>query len=342
MGNLVRAAPWKGLSSGHHVSAMPTAALQPPSTQAAYGLKTDMQRGTPLGHERHYAWKAEGRRSEASSPPHREDRDRLASNHTDTDSIEAEKVPTASEATRQSASKKRPRPTTAPGLRATRGGAAPVHNVEAYHEPALRHGFSMGKGSGDRAGPLLQTIQPEGTVTGSYDANSPTNMNEAEDSDDLPSGQGEESEHSASPWNQGSGTPLSACLQSGAGEDDSRPQIPRHRMTAAKMMVRSGLRCRKCFLKAWVCLCDRAPRELKREETRSAQSESYMPASDACTFQTDPILPSAGCELALTRLGQGGPSSTCWRARSSAWRASKPARKRAKPARASDPHGSQG
>ena len=151
-------------------------------------------------------------------------------------------------------SKKRPRPTTAPGLTATRGGAEPAHNVETYQEPALRHCFSPGKGSGDRAGPLLQTIRPEGTGTGLYDANSPTDMHEAGDSDGLPSGQDEESEHSASTWNQVSGTPLSACPQSGAGEDEGSPQIPRHRMTAAKMMVRSGIRCRKCFLKAWVCL----------------------------------------------------------------------------------------
>ena len=85
-------------------------ALQPTSTHAVHGLNT------PLGHERHYTWKAEGRRSEASSPPRREDRDSLASNRTGTDSIEAEKVPTASEAPRPSAFKKRPRPTTAPGL----------------------------------------------------------------------------------------------------------------------------------------------------------------------------------------------------------------------------------
>ena len=65
-------------------------ALQPTSTHAVHGLKTDMQRGN-LGHERHYTWKAEGRRSEASSPPHREDRDSLASNRADTDSTEAEK-----------------------------------------------------------------------------------------------------------------------------------------------------------------------------------------------------------------------------------------------------------
>ena len=201
-------------------------ALQPASTHAVHGLKTDMQRGTPLGHERHYTWKAEGRRSEASSPPHREDRDSLASNRTDTDSTEAEKAPAASEAPRPSVSKKRPRPTTAPGLRATRGGAEPAHNVETYQEPALRHTFSPKKGSGDRAGPLLQTIRPEGTGTGLYDANSPTDMHEAGDSDGLPSGQDEESEHSASTWNQVSGTPLSACPQSGAGEDEGSPQIP--------------------------------------------------------------------------------------------------------------------
>ena len=31
-----------------------------------------MQRGTPLGSERHYSWRADGQRSEASSPPQRE------------------------------------------------------------------------------------------------------------------------------------------------------------------------------------------------------------------------------------------------------------------------------
>ena len=34
------------------------------------------------------------------------------------------------------------------------------------------------------------------------------------------------------------------------------------------MLVRSGLRCPRCLLKAWVCLCNRAPREIDRVEQR--------------------------------------------------------------------------
>ena len=45
---------------------------------------------------------------------------------------------------------------------------------------------------------------------------------------------------------------------------------------AAKLLVRSGLRCYKCHLKAWVCLCDRAPVELDRRGTAPNPSERYM------------------------------------------------------------------
>ena len=60
-------------------------------------------------------------------------------------------------------------------------------------------------------------------------------------------------------------TPADTTLQSMHG----RPKA------AAKLLVRSGLRRHRCHLKAWVCLCDRAPVELDRRGTAPSPSERY-------------------------------------------------------------------
>ena len=93
-------------------------------------------------------------------------------------------------------------------------------------------------------------------------------------------------------------------------------------MSAAKMMVRSGLRCSTCFLKAWVCLCNRAPRELNRRGTRSAQSEQCMLACCVCSLQVGGLRPSVGCNHDPFRLGLRGSSSTRQSARHLGWSAS--------------------
>ena len=50
---------------------------------------------------------------------------------------------------------------------------------------------------------------------------------------------------------------------------------PRRPKAAGKMLVRSGLRCPRCLLKAWVCLCNRAPREIDRRGAAPKPSERY-------------------------------------------------------------------
>ena len=52
-------------------------------------------------------------------------------------------------------------------------------------------------------------------------------------------------------------------------------RAPRRPLAAAKMLIRSGLRCSTCFLKTWVCLCNRAPRELDRRGTVPSPSKRY-------------------------------------------------------------------
>ena len=73
------------------------------------------------------------------------------------------------------------------------------------------------------------------------------------------------------------------------GTQGSRTELGHQRPTAAslqplrgrpkavaKLLVRSGLRCHKCHLKTWVCLCDRAPVEVNRSGTEPGKSGPYM------------------------------------------------------------------
>ena len=134
---------------------------------------------------------------------------------------------------------------------------------------------------------------------------------------------GEDIEVSTSELSDGEGTQPPECSQTWAGEGNYLLQVPRQRMSAAKMMVRSGLRCSRCFLKAWVCLCNRASRELNRRGTRSAQSEQYMLACYVCSLQVGGLRPSVGCNHDPFRLGLRGSSSTRQSARHLGWSASK-------------------
>ena len=125
--------------------------------------------------------------------------------------------------------------------------------------------------------------------------------------------------------NDGRGLPSPASSMTGAECSNPLLQASRQRQSAAKMMVRSGLRCHKCFLKTWVCLCDRAPRELDRRGTRSAQSELYMSASSICLQGVD--TPGSGVNSTpdAPRPGQKSLSSRRT-ARHLGWSTHKPAR----------------
>ena len=141
-------------------------------------------------------------------------------------------------------------------------------------------------------------------------------------SDDL----GEDIEESTSELGDGEDTQPPECSQTWAVEGNYFRPVPRQRMSAAKMMVRSGLRCSRCFLKAWVCLCNRAPRELNRRGTRSAPSEQYMLACHFRSLQVGGFRPSVGCNHDSVRSGLRGSSSTRQSARHLGWSASKSTR----------------
>ena len=136
--------------SGHQQDSLPT--VLPAPSKAVSGLKTTMQRGTPLGSERHYSWQADGWRSEASSPPQRESAGRPNFDAAGTADSAGEEKPAASAEAQNRAPKKRPRLTTAPGLAAPSRGGETVSRVGTSYEPALRHNPTSETGSGDSAG----------------------------------------------------------------------------------------------------------------------------------------------------------------------------------------------
>ena len=72
----------------------------------------------------------------------------------------------------------------------------------------------------------------------------------------------------------------------------------------AKSLVRSGLRCPKCHLRSWICLCDRAPVEIDRRGKASGHQGRYM----------HPCLFSKHCATRpahVHTLRPGNPSKAC-------------------------------
>ena len=63
--------------------------------------------------------------------------------------------------------------------------------------------------------------------------------------------------------------------KAGVSLDVDQVSTPGRPKAAAKMLVRSGLRCPRYFLKTWVCLCDRAPIEVDRRGTALNPSVRY-------------------------------------------------------------------
>ena len=62
---------------------------------------------------------------------------------------------------------------------------------------------------------------------------------------------------------------------------------------AAMMIVRSGLRCPRCLLLTWICLCNRAPREVDRRGAAFSPSERYWLSCLPCTHLVVPFRPRA-------------------------------------------------
>ena len=79
-----------------------------------------------------------------------------------------------------------------------------------------------------------------------------------------------------------------------ASVDVDLTRAPGRPKAAAKMLVRSGLRCPKCLLKTWVCLCNRAPRELDRRGTAPRPYERYWLFCLPCRHFVVPFRPPEG------------------------------------------------
>ena len=84
-------------------------------------LKTTMQRGTPIGRERHYTWRTNARRSEASSPSKMTSTDRSTGGGPSTGPAAGSQESAASAEAPSKAPSKRPRPSSAPALTTPRG-----------------------------------------------------------------------------------------------------------------------------------------------------------------------------------------------------------------------------
>ena len=88
-----------------------------------------------------------------------------------------------------------------------------------------------------------------------------------------------------------------------ASPDEAVGYMPGRPKAAAKMLVRSGLRCPLCFLRAWVCLCNRAPIELDRRGTAPCPSERYWLFCMPGLYPVVPFGPSVGCRWRTAHLG---------------------------------------
>ena len=84
--------------------------------------------------------------------------------------------------------------------------------------------------------------------------------------------------------------------QAGASQPLGRDSPEGHIAGAAKrpkaagmMVVRSGLRCPRWFLKAWVCLCHRAPIEIDRRRKKPSSCAHHIPL---CLLRTISAMPT--------------------------------------------------
>ena len=91
------------------------------------------------------------------------------------------------------------------------------------------------------------------------------------------------------------------------------------RPKAAEMMVvRSGLRCPRCLLKAWVCLCNRAPIEIDRRRKKPSSCAHHIPL---CLLRTISAMPTRQWTQHCLRTAHPGSESI----QHHRWRAATPA-----------------
>ena len=88
--------------------------------------------------------------------------------------------------------------------------------------------------------------------------------------------------------------------------------IPGRPKAAGKMLIRSGLRCPRCLLKTWVCLCNRAPRELDRRGTAPRPCERYWLLCLPCMHLFGLHCPRVLHGGHTVRSGSAGLWHHCW------------------------------
>ena len=91
-------------------------------------------------------------------------------------------------------------------------------------------------------------------------------------------------------------------------------RVPGRPKAAAKLLVRSGLRCHRCLLKAWVCLCNRAPVELDRRGTAPSPSERYWLFCLPCKHLVVPFRPFTDGRWHAAHSGSARVRHHRWRA----------------------------
>ena len=141
------------------------------------GLRMAMQRGTPLGHERRYSWKATAGRSEASSPPTLDHRDRSEPTLDDQYDSAGDKVPVVETEDGPAKPMKRPRPSVAPQLLAGAAAKSSVGLDNAAPDLGPQPLSPAGSGRGSLAEPPQAMWRSAYYVEDNMDAGSPEASN---------------------------------------------------------------------------------------------------------------------------------------------------------------------
>ena len=269
------------------------------SPQVIFGFKATMQRGTPQGSERSYTWQVNPPRSEVSSPPP-EDRDASSvpsSSERNTAGVSQTSARHAAET--QDKATARPRPTMASGLRAVATSRSAPCQGNISLGPERRADASYDIGGSQTGVPSTAPLHSAYYDEADADMASPEPSDVA---DGIQMGTG--GSEDASPQSRPSvdrdpaGTPSSMAWPNPTEEDDidfrfgaheGHAELDRQHPTGVtlqrmrgrpkavtKLLVRSGLRCHKCHLKTWVCLCDRAPVELNNRGEGPRKFDLHM------------------------------------------------------------------
>ena len=282
-----------------------------------------MQPGTPVGQERRYSWKATAGRSVASTPPGSSlsppEEGPAAAHAPQTDLPSASGV--AGTAMRrpgnQAGPRCTPRPSRAPwlpdkaskrqrtylgfGQMPARDDSEPELDAEGLRAPAFARGgtayyvgddpMESSQATTHTRAEVRATTDSQGSRDVRYEATSPSKQEGHSQVGAAHTSQGTEAaENSLELQTDLTETAIDFSFATqGLSADTPRS----HRSTAyrpvkavAKSLVRSGLRCPKCHLLSWICLCGRAPVEIDRRGNASGLKGRYMhpcPFSKHCT-----------------------------------------------------------